>query len=73
MLGLEQGMVKLIPYTTEWKQLFEEEKARLRKLREEEEASLGDRRDQDRKRQNSIAPMLSMCGISAFMITGDYC
>ena len=29
MIGLEQGIVRLIPYTVEWEQLFEEEKARL--------------------------------------------
>ncbi len=29
MIGLERGVVKLAPYTAEWKQLFEEEKARL--------------------------------------------
>jgi len=30
LLGLEQGMVKLVPYTVEWKRLFEEEKALLK-------------------------------------------
>lgn len=29
MLGLQRGIVKLAPYTTEWKRLFEEEKSRL--------------------------------------------
>jgi GrpB-like predicted nucleotidyltransferase (UPF0157 family) len=29
MIGLERGVVKLAPYTAEWKRLFEEEKARL--------------------------------------------
>ena len=29
MIGLERGIVKLTPYTAEWKRLFEKEKARL--------------------------------------------
>lgn len=29
MIGLERGTVKLAPYTTEWKRLFEQEKALL--------------------------------------------
>jgi GrpB-like predicted nucleotidyltransferase (UPF0157 family) len=29
MIGLERGIVKLAPYTAEWKRLFEQEKARL--------------------------------------------
>ncbi|MCP4538615.1 MAG: GrpB family protein [Chloroflexi bacterium] len=29
MIGLERGVVKLTPYTAEWKRLFEQEKARL--------------------------------------------
>jgi GrpB-like predicted nucleotidyltransferase (UPF0157 family) len=29
MIGLEKGTVRLIPYTGEWKRLFEEEKIRL--------------------------------------------
>ena len=32
MLGLEQGVVKLIPYTIEWKRLFEKEKAQLQSV-----------------------------------------
>jgi len=32
LLGLEQGVVKLVPYTIEWKRLFEEEKARLQSV-----------------------------------------
>ena len=35
MIGLPRGTVKLIPYTSEWARLFEEEKARL-------EAAIGD-------------------------------
>ena len=29
MIGLERGIVKLVPHTAEWRQLFEKEKARL--------------------------------------------
>jgi len=29
MIGLERGLVRLVPYTGEWKQLFEEEKGLL--------------------------------------------
>ena len=29
MIGLERGVVRLAPYTAEWKRIFEEEKARL--------------------------------------------
>lgn len=29
MIGLQRGIVKLIPYTVEWKRLFDKEKARL--------------------------------------------
>ncbi len=35
MIGLERGIVKLVPYTAEWKRLFEQEKARL-------QAAIGD-------------------------------
>lgn len=35
MIGLERGIVRLVPYTTEWKRLFEQEKARL-------QAAIGD-------------------------------
>ena len=35
MIGLERGIVKLTPYTAEWKRLFEKEKARL-------QAAIGD-------------------------------
>ncbi len=30
MIGLKRGMVELLPYTAEWRRLFEEENARLR-------------------------------------------
>jgi len=30
LIGLERGVVKLVPYTVEWRQLFEQEKSLLR-------------------------------------------